>query len=82
MSYEEKLFEVFKQMSFLHLEMLKSLPQDKLDELYNTRPFQEETPDEENHDEFMKKHFSSKLVEDSDDIPECIKQRRKGMNLN
>jgi len=47
MSYEQKLFEVFKQLSFLQLEKLKSLPVEEIEKLYDTRPFKDDEPDEE-----------------------------------
>ena len=90
MSYEEKLYEVFKQLSFLQFQTLKQLPEEEINELYETRPFKEGTPDEKektdltgllNLHELLNNKEEDNEEEVDDDIPECIKSRIKN-NLN
>lgn len=64
MSHEEKLFEVFKQLSFLSLQHLKKLSEEQINDLYETRPFKEEEksniPEEKNepHSEEVENEFN------------------------
>ena len=60
MNHEKKLIEVFKQLSFLHLQALKQMSEEQIDELYQDRPFQKKTPDEKNesHDPEVEKDFN------------------------
>jgi len=96
MSKDDKIKEIAQQVAFIiaqklakgYIEEITKMSDEDIDEMYDTRPFDN---DNKNNDEEIEKTQNSigeiikdleKLIEENnDDIPECIKQRRR-TNLN